>query len=258
MTAEKLHDALNLLPGDLIAATDKLRTQPRKKVLHLRQWVSLAACLAVMIYGGWLISSGFDKSASTDAAMQMEGAVETYAAAAEDAAPAEGSAETRATVSGDSKDAPAEAEAKEEGLCELPIAADAAAQSVETPQNQDSTACYLSTPRIRVLRSRTELEDYFTYYAYRYDFTVLEARCTAYDDGWFESHDLLLIALHAVPVDQTCEVTSITEENGTWYVCIADYRNHIATADICTDWHLLIETEKDQIPSNDSIQLIFE
>ena len=30
MTSEKLHDALNLLPADLIAGTDALRTKPKK------------------------------------------------------------------------------------------------------------------------------------------------------------------------------------------------------------------------------------
>lgn len=256
MTAEKLHDALNLLPGDLIAAADKLRTQPRVIKIHWARWVSLAACLAVFVYGGWLLRSGFGKSTSSDTVMQMESAVETYAVAAEDATPAKAGTETRAAVSGDTKDAPAEVEAKEEALCELPTAADAAAQSVETPQNQNTTACYTGEPRITVLRSRTELEDYFTHYAYRYDFAALEARCTVYDVGWFENHDLLLIAVHSVPVDQICEVTSVTEENGTWYVCIA---NDLDSTEMTrTDWHLLLETEKDQIPSKDSVQLIFE
>ena len=29
MTSEKLHDALNLLPADLVAGTDALRTKPK-------------------------------------------------------------------------------------------------------------------------------------------------------------------------------------------------------------------------------------
>ena len=34
MTSEKLHDALNLLPADLVAETDALRTQAKKPQVH--------------------------------------------------------------------------------------------------------------------------------------------------------------------------------------------------------------------------------
>ena len=33
MTPEQLHDALGMLPADLIAETDKLRSRPVRKVL---------------------------------------------------------------------------------------------------------------------------------------------------------------------------------------------------------------------------------
>ena len=33
MTSEKLHDALNLLPADLVAGTDALRTKPTQYAL---------------------------------------------------------------------------------------------------------------------------------------------------------------------------------------------------------------------------------
>ena len=43
MTSEKLHDALNLLPADLIAGTDALRTKPKKHQAHWQRWAAMAA-----------------------------------------------------------------------------------------------------------------------------------------------------------------------------------------------------------------------
>ena len=54
MTVHDLHDALNLLPGDLVTATDKLRTAPKQKVIHWKRWVSLAAVLALVVGTGWV------------------------------------------------------------------------------------------------------------------------------------------------------------------------------------------------------------
>lgn len=54
MTVHDLHDALNLLPGDLVTATDKLRTGAKPKVVQWKRWVSLAAALALVISTGWV------------------------------------------------------------------------------------------------------------------------------------------------------------------------------------------------------------
>jgi len=52
MTAEKLQDAITLLPADLVAATDRLRTAPSTKVIAWKRWVSLAACLVLLLSTG--------------------------------------------------------------------------------------------------------------------------------------------------------------------------------------------------------------
>jgi len=49
MTVHDLHDALTLLPADLITATDKLRTTPGAKVIPWKRLVSLAACLVLVL-----------------------------------------------------------------------------------------------------------------------------------------------------------------------------------------------------------------
>lgn len=40
MTSEKLHDALSLLPADLVAETDALRTQAKKPQVHWQRWAA--------------------------------------------------------------------------------------------------------------------------------------------------------------------------------------------------------------------------
>lgn len=97
MNAEQFHQALNHLPEDLIAATDALRSRPRRR--YLRRYAAMAACLAVMLLSGWMLGSGlfpgYDKAASTECAMEETLAAmaqfdaESAAEAGEEAAPAE-------------------------------------------------------------------------------------------------------------------------------------------------------------------------
>lgn len=77
MTAQDLHDALNLLPSDLITAADRVRTASAPKAVRWRKWVSLAAVLA-LVMGTTLVfqrNMGFDSlkgaSAAPESAMQQ-------------------------------------------------------------------------------------------------------------------------------------------------------------------------------------------
>lgn len=49
MTAQDIHDALTLLPVDLITAADRVRTRQLPKVIHWQRWVSLAAVLVLVL-----------------------------------------------------------------------------------------------------------------------------------------------------------------------------------------------------------------
>lgn len=77
MTAQDLHDALNLLPSDLITAADRVRTASAPKAVRWHKWVSLAAVLA-LVMGTTLVfqrNIGFDSlkgaSAAPESAMQQ-------------------------------------------------------------------------------------------------------------------------------------------------------------------------------------------
>ena len=65
MTSEKLHDALSLLPADLVAETDALRTKPKKHQVHWQRWAAMAACLAVVLLAGTLFSRLFGRMGSS-------------------------------------------------------------------------------------------------------------------------------------------------------------------------------------------------
>lgn len=49
MTPEQLHDALGMLPGDLIAETDRLRSRPPRKVIRFRSVIAAAACFLLVL-----------------------------------------------------------------------------------------------------------------------------------------------------------------------------------------------------------------
>lgn len=87
MTSEKLHDALSLLPADLVAETDALRTQAKKPQVHWQRWAAMAACLAVVLLAGTMFSRLFGPKGSSKTTAAVDKAPMSIAEAA---APADG------------------------------------------------------------------------------------------------------------------------------------------------------------------------
>ncbi len=56
MTAEQLHDALTLLPEDLVLATDRLRQTPKTRIIQWKRLMPAAACLAVILSAALVLS----------------------------------------------------------------------------------------------------------------------------------------------------------------------------------------------------------
>ena len=81
MTSEKLHDALSLLPADLVAETDALRTQAKKPQVHWQRWAAMAACLAVVLLAGTMFSYFFGHMGSSETAAAVDKALMSIAAA---------------------------------------------------------------------------------------------------------------------------------------------------------------------------------
>lgn len=75
MTAEKLQDAISLLPADLIAEADRRRSAPRP-VLRWQRFAAMAACFVMMFFGSvWCLShlgTGGTKEAAAEAPAAMQ------------------------------------------------------------------------------------------------------------------------------------------------------------------------------------------
>lgn len=115
MTAEKLQDAITLLPSDLIAATDRLRRAPRIRVIRWQHWTAMAACFVLLMGAGLVFQKkGSKTEAAPEAPMAMapqitmESAVmEVPAEEAAPEAPAEAGSSTNSAAMG-ADEAPAE------------------------------------------------------------------------------------------------------------------------------------------------------
>ncbi len=75
MRASDIHDALTLLPSDLVLATDRLRTGSKPGVVLWKRLVPVAACLVVLLSAGLVYSS-------VTGGIKSESAAEAPAAAA--------------------------------------------------------------------------------------------------------------------------------------------------------------------------------
>ena len=124
MTSEKLHDALNLLPADLVAETDALRTKPKKRQVHWQRWAAMAACLAVVLLAGTtMFSYFFGHMGSSSPAAAVDKAPMSIAEAADqkNAAPNFDTVEEAAPADGGHTHAPADepesANGTEDGYC---------------------------------------------------------------------------------------------------------------------------------------------
>ena len=123
MTSEKLHDALNLLPADLVAGTDALRTKPKKPQVHWQRWAAMAACLAVVLLAGTMFSYFFGHMGSSKTAAAVDKAPMSIAEAADqkNAAPNFDAIEEAAPADGGHTHAPADepesANGAETGSC---------------------------------------------------------------------------------------------------------------------------------------------
>lgn len=245
MTAETLHDALTLLPADLIAETDKKRG--RKPVrIHWQRWAAMAACLAVILGVGLLLLSGGTQSAAQELSLSE---------AAADCAPEE-AAEAPAAGAADDKGAPTRTESLLQDSAVSTVVPDRGIRFANTPDNLYTTACRLQGPEITLIASREALDAYLEEWKTDYLLEELRTACEDYDGLWFEAHDLVLIPVYPVPVDGSVTVTEATETEAGLTVHIAVSRPE-GDAE-CTTWHILLETEKGLLSSADGVTVVSE
>lgn len=216
MTGEQFHDALTLLPEDLIAKADQVRSR-KPKLLRWRRYASLAACCALLILCGVLYQNRPAKTASNEMAKSFSAA---------DAAPEMAEA-AQAPASGDFGAMVAEN-----------------AQCLEVPDLPDGADT--AFPMVSLFDSREALEDHLTEMGKSWDISGLETACEGFDDSFFGSEDLLLI--FSQDVTGECELQDITwTQNG----CTVQIAVHPEGTGETTNFVTLIPTFKGEIfPGN--------
>ena len=237
MTVEQLHDAIGLLPGDLLAETDRLRQAPRpKKTVLWKPVLAMAACLTLVLTGWfwWFQPKGSTGGTAADSAFLQ-------------AAPAAGAPENGAAA----EEAPVQAEE----------AAPFRSESMVT--NSQPFPDWVSSPRLTgeagepaavLLQSPQDWQDYQTQMGEQFDLTELDSWLSALDESWFESQDLALIRVEQIPAGTQPQITAITQEAGTLTVEIPRY--DVSGGGTC--WHILVAVEKGSLDSGDQISLVME
>lgn len=262
MTVENLHDAIGLLPSDLIAEADQRRCRKKPKILPLKRWLAVAACLAMVLGSSFLVlrmaSGGARKAAEAPAAMMQapESMTDTeFPVTDEEAA----EAEAEAAVAGGSGEA---SRSDEE------ISADNTMLHFDSPVNIHATQ-YADTrnigsrnstsqPEIRLVGSLSELEAFRKDFG-DYDLEAFNAYSKKYDNGWFEVHDLLIVLMKDLPANSVTKVTAMldVDDNGIWELCIS-YTIPYEDCRQRTDRFILMEAEKNAVSDEESIALVLE
>lgn len=281
MTVENLHDAIGLLPSDLITAVDEKRSR-KPKVIPFKRYAAMAACVALLLCGSWVFAmtqamGGAKETAMATPELQAadsvtNSAVDAPAAKAPEASPMEAAPEEPAAVAAER----GAGEPEEDAVCgyptietyaagEIPPEGVAAeewegypefpAEDVQYANTKNiGTASTTSDPVIRVLRSRTELEDFRERFGY-YTMEAFDACCEIYDESWFEHHDLLVVLVRSKYEDGHLSLASVTESDGAW--CIRFYSGGPYTGEQ-TSRFVLAALDKGIIPEGSHLFAMFE
>lgn len=224
MNAEQFHDALTLLPEDLVAQADEFRSR-KPKIIPWKQYTAVAACFSILLASAVFVYT--KKSAPT------EMVAASYSAAKQEAADAAPQMEAAAA------EAPMETNAMRDKTLFCPI--------VETPGLPSSAAIDRSAA---IITSRSELESYFTEMGEFYQLDALIDACVLYDAAWFSSCDLLLI-----PVDNvspSCTVTDVSLTSGTCEITLTG-----EDSEEDTSFHIALPVDKGTVTDTKNITVTY-
>lgn len=191
MNAEQFHDALTLLPADLVAEADESRRHPKSR-LPWKPLAALAACFLLVLGMGWFRIAASNYSAAPESAMEM-----ADAAPREEAAPAEDAAS---------------------GSVRQEVTLDTArrfweAVTVATPESSLSAVNRSASPIVTLLTREDDWDAYCASSAF-----APEALAEAVDTLRLAGEDLLLIYLPA----QTATVTDVISADSGYQIRLSD------------------------------------
>lgn len=264
MNASFLHDALTLLPEDLIAETDALRQAKKPRIIPWKKVLPMAACLCLILLTAPTMIALLSPKGAKEMAMD-------YAAPAE-AAPAPAAAEKEAAMDQfKMEDAPAETLSPKVGAAMNDGSQEDRGLTPQIGAAYGLTAHYLPTQlcdagigqRITVISNRSELDDYLAQYSSLYSDDALVTACEAYDDDYFADNQLvILLTAEYLPTASYSGNVLLPIQSGNWFVNrdgengwvigVGDMVHDLSTA----QQHILLELPHQLIAPGDSITLV--
>ena len=250
MTAETLQDAIGLLPADLVAEADLIRSR-KAKIIPWKRYAAMAACFVLTLSCGLFAMKLFAPKGATEAALQAPAAAAPLAPVA-DEAPAE---EAPRFDSANGSCAITEESAKE----------NAVPNSAEPEGYFFCDVCTLMTPwpsglcidstQSTLFQSRTQMEAFLIQTP---DIAIYSEELDLYDENWFEYQDLLLIRLLSEKSEYHPDVLSLTNPYPDWQLTL---RWKATPEDNTLDpvmWYLFVGVCKDSISPEDTILTVTE
>ena len=238
MTAEQLHDALGLLPSDLIEEADALRHNPRKKPIPFRRLTALAAAFVLVLGCGlFAMKAGLLSDQKTESVVDM-------------AAPQAPREESFLT-----EDAPAAMEepASRNELLE---------EECDCAQSEVLEPTYGGTPPVDVGSAQYCFADlgisdraYLIKAAAALEELGLEQ--DIYGGDWFADFDLLLIILPGVTSQEGLDL-SVGQGMDPYHWQIRFGKSLEERADTAEALLILIPVQKGHIPRDAEFELIWE
>ena len=254
MNAEILHDALNLLPGDLIAPVDQLRTAPRKPKRTWLRYASLAACAALVIFCGLVATGGI--SAGSTSAPQQESAMDYFAGNGMGQNTSDSAMES-GEMAPEETWAAAVSPGEGEPASTTPTGYPSEAERIYVGGSAGYSPApgYLEGmeyPYTAVIRSREALDDWFAQYRDFYDIDTFEAGYAHLDEDYFQHHDLLLVLLEE-ECGYICHEPQFLSAIGGWTLIFSAHYQEEDRTEEPMQWLFVIELQKGLIEEGAAI-----
>lgn len=261
MNAEKLHDALNQLPDDLIAAADALR-QRRKKSIPFKRLVPIAACFALVLGALYVALPLLQPKGSMDAAPEAAAPMEMMQDAMSQMEIAGGLPENGAASEAPAEEAPRmDPEAKHENDG-APLAPDTEEVTTSTgafgiPVTGYSYCIGSEEPEETEITIISTWKEWNTFLAETPRLTEEGGFENGYEEAYFEEKQLIAVMTTAASSSVGYEVESMVKTGtGTWMLTIIRYNPEWFTDDM-TQQLILIELPRTVEPE-DTITLNLE
>lgn len=244
MNAETLHDAISLLPADLVAEADRIRTR-KPRIIPWKRYAAMAACFALTVSCGLFAMNFLAPKGATEAALQAPAAAAPLAPAADEAP-----AEEAARFDSASGSVITEEAAKENAV---PNAAEPEGYffcDVQTLMIPLNTELCIDSMQSTLFQSRSQLEAFI---AQDPDIAAFSDELDLYDNSWFEYQDLLLIRLPSEKSEYRPDILSLTNPYPEWQLTL---RWETVPEDNTLDpvmWNLFVGVCRDSIFPEDTI-----